>query len=271
VVGNLPYQVIRYLYDVFAKSAINFRSEASVYEVGEWAGYMNFKLDEHWHLGIATATRTEWGCATAHFQKAANKCPDGPSKGRILIFWAASISGALGPGIAPPARPLITHSDWQHFDQLLRCAKDIREVVRDYTSSSHFSLDLSFIYFRRFLFYGSLDDINTAITIQEGRGCNVLLGFYRQARWIRTRSDDDFSMSAQLVESFLSEWASTWKVVGREMTKGFYYLFVELYAQNSTAVETYIGELERRGYSSTLTPFLRQLQVLSILYESLES
>jgi hypothetical protein len=120
---------------------------------------------------------------------------------------------------------------------------------------------MSYIYFKRFLFHGLLDDIDKAIVIEEEASRYLDSGIYRQARWVVTQSDADFNVSAEQLEKAASD------------SQDWYHscaLTRELYQQNSTVIETYIGELERLGYSSTLRSFLEFLRAKSRTYESKE-
>jgi hypothetical protein len=254
-IGNLPYQVIRKLYEVFAESPRSvYEVTPSVYEVGQWAGYMNFKQDEHWHFGIATAAISETECMK-HMLEALNACDGGFMKGWIWTSWSDEISDAF---FQPRA---ITHEHWQLFDHYLRSVDENPELTEEFYTDRQQS-KTSYIYFRRFLFFGLLDDIDKAISIHEKQSSHDLLGLFIQARWIQTRSDADFKRSADKLEELDQEWDPL------QMAEWFSGLAAELYSeQNNTALETYIGELERLGYSSSLSLFLRQV-LSDCLYDS---
>jgi hypothetical protein len=264
--GDLPYQVIRKLYEVFAESARSVYEVPSVHEVGQWAGYMNFKQDEHWHFRIAIAYSPEIECSMKHMHEAVNACDGGFMKGWILTRWSDLISNALtetGVGFFQPLA--FTHEHWQLFDNYLRSVDENPELMEEFYTDRQQG-DTSNIYFRRFLFYGLLDDIDKAIAIHEKQSSHDVLGIFLQAHWIQTRSDADFKRSADKLEETVSHFQEWYHL---KMPEWFSELVAELYRgeQNNTAIETYIGELERLGYSSSLSLFLRQV-LSDCLYDS---
>jgi hypothetical protein len=198
---TFPYYIIRNLYDVFVQNSVREPAQSSrsvsVHEVGEWAGYLSFEQDETWHFSVASVT-TDMDCATYHFRQALRLCDNRLKKGQILNFWANWVFDAI---VLAPEEDPYTDECWQYTDEMIRCMEATQEV--DHTFGC-LAPTLSEIYFRRYLFRGSLDDLNKLITIEEcvDKGPSFL-GIYLQARWIQTRLASDFDLSAQHLEAIL--------------------------------------------------------------------